>query len=548
MKSTKVSIGLVVVLAIFTVTLLATSTRVAAQEVVLLHSFGTGTGDGKEPSGGVTFVGGTHLYGTTAEGGSGLGTVFELAEKGGVWNETIPYDSFSNTEGDLPSAHLLSHDGKLYGTTPNGGSAGYGTVFELTYTPGTGPGTGWNQTFGHSFTGNTPNLSPDGQYPGPNLIFANGNIYGTTFEGGSNINCGTSGDGGSEGCGTVFQLAPVAGGGWTESVVYNFLGTYEVGGVTYFDAQGPVGIIFDEGEFYGTAGGGVNGEGRVFELNPTTWLETIVHDFTPNQGSNTDGAVPTVGLAVDTAHNLYGTTSQGGTNNAGVVFELTSQTIRVGGKLQKVWTETPLHYFDSTVDGSEPSALIVDKNFNLYGTTGEGGPNYGGTAFELPAGSTPSSPPLILYSFCDAFAEACTATDGQFPSSGLTFDTAYNLYGTTLEGGANGYGTVFAIILNNFALSATPSTMSIEQGLGASSTILVADVGGFAGTVNLKASGLPKGVTASFSSSTITGNGASTLTLTASPTAKIETGATVTITGSSGTLQQVATINVSVIP
>jgi len=82
---------------------------------------------------------------------------------------------------------------------------------------------------------------------------------------------------------------------------------------------------------------------------------------------------------------------------------------------------------------------------------------------------------------------ACTATDGQFPSSGLTFDTSYNLYGTTLEGGANGYGTVFAIILNNFALSATPSTMSIEQGFGASSTILVADVGSFAGTVNLKA-------------------------------------------------------------
>ena len=122
--------------------------------------------------------------------------MFELAEKGGVWNETIPYDSFSNTEGELPSAHLLSHDGKLYGTTPDGG-LGYGTVFELTYTSGTGPGTGWNQTFSYSFTTGSTGLGADGQYPGPNLIFANGNIYGTTCEGGSNINCGMSGDGGA---------------------------------------------------------------------------------------------------------------------------------------------------------------------------------------------------------------------------------------------------------------------------------------------------------------------------------------------------------------
>ena len=66
MRSQKVSVEFAVVLAMFTLSLLATSARAAAQEVVVLHNFDTGTGDGKEPSGGVTFVGGTHLYGTTA--------------------------------------------------------------------------------------------------------------------------------------------------------------------------------------------------------------------------------------------------------------------------------------------------------------------------------------------------------------------------------------------------------------------------------------------------------------------------------------------------
>jgi hypothetical protein len=130
----------------------------------------------------------------------------------------------------------------------------------------------------------------------------------------------------------------------------------------------------------------------------------------------------------------------------------------------------------------------------------------------------------------------------------VVLDNANNVYGTTLEGGANGWGTVFGIILNSFALTASPGALTVAQGASGVSTISVADIRNFAGTVNLKTSGLPRGVTASFSSSSITGNGASILTLTASATAKIESGATVTVTGTSGTLEQTATINVSVIP
>jgi uncharacterized repeat protein (TIGR03803 family) len=545
-KSTKVSAGLIVVLAIFMVTLVATSTRSAAQTLMVLHSFDASTSDGKEPSGGVTFAGAMHLYGTTVQGGTGLGTVFELAEKGGNWTETVPNPfDFDGTDGSGPSSHLLYHaltvngatSQRLYGTTANGG-AGYGTVFELTYVA---PplGTGWTQTFSYSFS--NPSTTNDGQGPGPNLVFANGNIYGTTSGGGSNLNCGTSGD--FVGCGTVFQLTPATTGGWTESVVYNFLGNS--------DAQNPVGIVFSDNVFYGTAAGGSNGEGRVFELDPTTWTETALHDFTPNQGSNTDGAIPAAGLVVDTHHNLYGTTSQGGTHNAGVVFELSPLLIKVGKTFEKVWIQATLHDFDNTVDGDggQPSALTLDKSGNLYGTTEEGGPNYGGTVFELQEDSTPPWNEIPLHSFCDAFAETCTgadATAGQFPSSGVVLDNADNVYGTTLEGGANGEGTVFAIISNDFGLSASPLSLTVTQGGVVESTMSVADVGSFAGTVKLTVSGLPKGVTASFSSTSITGSGTCTLTLTASPTAKVESGKAVTITGTSGTLQHTATIIVNV--
>jgi uncharacterized repeat protein (TIGR03803 family) len=531
MRSKKVSLGLTVVLATFTGILLATSTPAVAQQEVVLHSFNVPPGtDGFEPAGNVIFAGATHLYGTTPNGGTdSRGTVFELAAKRGVWSETTPHPfDFNGTDGQAPSLGLLLQAGKLYGTTQAGGTFDEGTVFELTYTAGTG----WAQTFTYSFG----TATSDGQGPSSRLVFANGNLYGTTSYGGSNLNCGTSGE--NVGCGTVFELTPVVGGGWTESVVYNFGST----GGSVPDGQVPVGLLFHGGEFYGmTQNGGQYGEGRVFELNPKTWVESVVHDFTLNDGTNTDGAVPNFGLVADSAGNFYGTTSQGGTHNRGVVFELTPFLVRVGRILTIEWTDTVLYDFgNNTDDGAFPYGLIQDKSGNLYGTTLEGGANNAGLVFELVNG-TPWTE-TILYTFCSA--PSCT--DGSFPSSGLTFDTNNNLYGVTQEGGANGWGTVFQIIVNSFALSASPSTLAVPQGSDATSTISVADIGGFTGNVTLTASGLPNGVTASFSSK-IT-NSASTLTLTALPTAKLKTGATVTITGTAGNLVQTALINVSVIP
>ena len=512
MRSRKISAGFFVGLAIFTVTLLATTTPAVAQSEAVLHSFNVGGTDGFEPVGGVVFKGPTQLYAATLDGGiNNRGTVFELSAVRGVWSEVNPHlFDFDYTDGTGPSG-LLLHAGKFYGTTSGGGSFGEGTVFELTYTAGIG----WTQTFTYSFGA----YATDAQGPNSPLIFANGNLYGTAG-GGSNLNCGTSGA--LVGCGTIFQLTPVAGGGWVESVVYNF--------GNGSDAQTPDALLFHGGNFYGvTQNGGQFSEGMVFELNPKTWMETDLHDFPMPTTGGVDGALPT-GLTVDSAGNLYGTTSQGGTHNCGIVFEFTYD------KTTKIWTETSLHDFDYSTDGAYSYGLILDKSSNLYGATGEGGPNYTGTAFELAAGTWEET---ILYNFCSL----SNCADGSYPSSGLTFDTNYNLYGTTQEGGAYGWGTVFQIIVNDFVLSPAPGALTVSQGNSVESIISVADTGGFTGNVTLAVSGLPKGVTASFSPKTTSGT--STLTLTASATAKIGTKA-VTITGVSGNLYHTATINLTV--
>ena len=214
----------------------------------------------------------------------------------------------------------------------------------------------WNEKVLHNFTNN----GTDGFFPTSGLIFdAAGNLYGTTFNGGAYNRFGT-----------VFELSPVPGGGWTETVLHSFNndGT---------DGWTPTaGLIFDAaGNLYGTTGsGGAYHGGTVFELSPMLgggWTETILHSF----GNGTDGAGPGGGsLIFDAAGNLYGTTTLGGTFNCpsdgggcGTVFELTPT---VGG----AWTETVLYNFRRGSDGHLPYAgLIFDATGNLYGTTLAGG-------------------------------------------------------------------------------------------------------------------------------------------------------------------------------
>ena len=422
------SIGLRAALAIFTVTLCVTTTWAQAPWERVLYSFNYGA-NGWDPEGSLVLDARGNLYGTTNFGGlpnCACGTVFQLSHKvGGGWMETVLH-SFNNADGAYPSAGLIfDAAGHLYGTTQNGGAYGLGTVFQLRQ-----QGVRiWTEKVLHSFSG------PDGINPNGPLIFdAAGNLYGTSRLGGVGP-C-------TNGCGTVFELSPETDGGWTEKVLHSFSGT---------DGAFPLGSLISDaaGNLYGTTEGGgettssssgcanpggPNGCGVVFELSAEAgreWTEKVL--YTPNDA---DFAIPGASLILDTAGNLYGTTSNSG-SFWGTVFELSPEA---GGG----WTETVLHSFNDYVNLY--GGLIFDAAGNLYGTT-LGTFNSLGTVFELSPQADGTWTETVLHSF-----DPNCHHDGVDPTSGLIMDTRGNLYGTTVRGGAypgvegDGYGTVYEIV------------------------------------------------------------------------------------------------------
>jgi uncharacterized repeat protein (TIGR03803 family) len=414
MRGKRSSISLRAALGIFSVTLLVTSTWAATQEKVL-HNFGKGT-DGSGPVASLIFDSAGNLYGTAEYGGPyNYGMVFELTPKAGGWTEKVLH-TFNNNgkDGGNPAGGLIFDSaGNLYGATAGGGVYGSGTVFELA--PKTGGG--WTEKVLHSFNNN----GKDGTAPQAGVIFdAVGNLYGT---------CST---GGAYGIGTVFELAPKVGGGWAEKVLHTFKNNYKDGASPYG------GLVLDAvGNLYGTTkeGGAYGVYGTVFELTPKTgggWTEKVLHSF--NQDGK-DGYGPEAGLIFDAAGNLYGTTVYGGIYlvGQGTVFKLTPKT---GGG----WTEKILSSFGSgSRDAVNPyTGLILDAAGNLYGTTYYGGENSEGTVFKLTPQAGGGSKKTLLYSFN-------SSGDGINPRSSLIFDVAGNLYGTTYFGGADHHGTVFEI-------------------------------------------------------------------------------------------------------
>lgn len=263
--------------------------------------------------------------------------------------------------------------------------------------------------------------SPGGTGPSGNLVFdAAGNLYGTTVYGGTGSGDDCL-DGSIYGCGTAYELSPKPGGGWTQTVIHNF-GNVGDGG------NPEAGMILDAaGNLYGTtAGGGAKGCGTVFELSPGTggtWTETLLHSFCADEF---DGTGPLASLVFDSAGNLYGTTSEGGTTarcSCGIAFELSPGT-------DGSWTETVLHNFGGAGGSGPLAALIFDSAGNLYGTTASGGSStcdYGfgcGVVFELvKAGAWKEK---VLY----VFEGGLEATLGE-PWTPLIFDAAGNLYGST---------------------------------------------------------------------------------------------------------------------
>jgi uncharacterized repeat protein (TIGR03803 family) len=272
----------------------------------VLHGF-TGA-DGLWPEAGLLRDSGGNLYGTTSAGGSsGHGVVFKLDATTGT--ETVLYTFTGAADGAQPLAGLVPDSaGNLYGTTQTGGdfstctADGCGVMFKLDPTTG-------QETVLHTFTGGA-----DGRYPSGNLVQDSvGNLYGTTGAGGAS--CIFSG----EGCGVVFKLDSVTG---KETVLYTFTGGTD--GASPDKAS----LFLDEaGNLYGTAiqGGdagvcGGAGCGVVFRLDSATGEEDVLYAFT----GGADGEHPAAGLIRDSAGNFYGTASAAGTCDfCGVVFKLT---------------------------------------------------------------------------------------------------------------------------------------------------------------------------------------------------------------------------------
>ena len=326
----------------------------------------TGGADGGEPHGRLTLDSEGNLYGTTYLGGTlsgpcsstGCGTVFELSPSGGGWTFTLLH-SFTLADGAAPWTGLTPDNaGNLYGTTTGGGSGGGGTVFELSPS-----GRGWTFSTLHSFTNWNEGLFPFSDL----VIDGAGNLYGALQQGGSSKPSRLGGNG----CGTVFGLSP-SGGSWQFSLLHTFQGIKE--GAKAGDGIYPWGAlaIDSAGNIYGTSFEGGTAAcdcGTVFKVSQSggKWKGQILHRFSV-------GGSPLGGVTMDKAGNLYGTARDANTE----VFKLTPHPRGRG------WKFTSLFSAQTSEDGGGPYAgVTIDASGNLYGTTTFGGANDSGTLFEL---------------------------------------------------------------------------------------------------------------------------------------------------------------------
>jgi uncharacterized repeat protein (TIGR03803 family) len=323
-----------------------------------LHSFCSLINNGSCVDGSLAFatlVQGTDgsFYGATWSGGTNnWGTVFSITTGGML----TTLHKFDEADGAAPFAGLIqATNGNFYGTTQAGGANctptyGCGTIFTIT-PDGT-------LTTLYSFC--SQSNCADGNQPEAVLVHGtNGDLYGTTFEGGTNDN------------GTVFKIAPSG----KLTTLHKFCSENACG-----DGARPQGGLIHgtDGNFYGTTeGGGANNDGTVFKISPGGILTTL-HSF-----HGTDGRYPFATLVQDNDGNFYGTTLQGGSDNTTDCLDVGCGTIF---RITLNGTLTTLHRFEGK-DGSNPKAgLVQGTNGEFYGTTSGGGTNGSGTVFSLSVG------------------------------------------------------------------------------------------------------------------------------------------------------------------
>jgi len=407
--------------------LIAANLPAQAQTLTRLHDFNSNQGysQGFGALAGPAIDRAGNLYGTLAQGGIQFGTAYELQRKGSGWIFNLLHTFVGNltNDGAHPYSGLVfGPDGALYGTTYQGGGDnsgqcfyGCGTVYSLRPPPSACKSAlcPWNETVIYHFAGGS-----DGAYPGyGNLTFDSaGNIYGTTSDGGAN------------GLGTVYELSP-SNGGWTETVLYSF-----AGGGDGWRPWGPV-TVDAAGNLYGTTyyGGssacGVDGCGTIYRLSPSAlgWTHTVLYSFQ----NLDDGMLPIAGLVFDSAGNLYGGTSLGGSGTGGTIFQLTPSGSGWNFNLLCSLVGSPPY------NGGLVNNLTSDSAGNLYGTA-FWDPDGVGSLFKLVRsnGWTCNQ----IYSFRNS---------GQYgpgdPRGSVALDGNGNIYGTSIYGGRDDVGTVWEI-------------------------------------------------------------------------------------------------------
>jgi uncharacterized repeat protein (TIGR03803 family) len=382
--------------------LLSVGAWAATDKVLYAFCSQTNCSDGAYPYAGVISDKENNLYGTTQQGGSAnfAGVVYELKETKSGWKETVLYEFTGGADGAGPMGQLVFDSaGNLYGIA-NGGGAGYGTIYELSPSKGA-----WTFKVIHTFQGGDDGVVGIGV---SGLVFDNaGNLYGVTEMGGT------------AGYGTIFELSRT-GSKWKKTILYNF--------AAGSDAEDPLmGLAWDSaGNLYGASvGGGADGCGAVFELahQKKAWKERVIYNFTGGD----DGCWPEFGsVTIPKSGEIYGTTGAGGADNQGVIYRLAKS----GG----TWSETTLYAFTGGNDGGQVFAgVTLDPFGNVFGASAYDGSGSYGAVVKL-AKQKSSWQEKTLLDF--------TGKNGGYAYGNIMIGSDNNLYGTTFRGGNLGCNTV----------------------------------------------------------------------------------------------------------
>jgi uncharacterized repeat protein (TIGR03803 family) len=422
--------------------------RAAAQTFTVLHTFAVSSGgsfgdlnvtnsDGANPNAGLVLSGNT-LYGTAGYGGSNaFGTVFKVNTDGTGFTNLHTFTSGS--DGANPDNGGLVLSGTiLFGAASDGGSSGNGTWFELNTN-----GIGFTSLFTFPVTSGPNYTNSYGAGPDAGLILAGSSLYGTTYSGGTN------------GGGTVFK--DISGVGVAN--LHSFA-AYSYPNYTNKDGGGPASVlVLSNGTLYGTTGlGGTYGNGTLFKVNIDGTGFTTLHMFSATAApfyTNSDGANPYAALVLS-GNTLYGTADGGGSGRSGTVFSL--NTDGTGFAILHTFSaDSSPNYTNS--DGAGPSGGLLLSGNILYGTAVGGGVLGGGTVFTINTNGTGFKNLYYFTALSTDVFDGGTNSDGAEPVGPLTL-SGNTLYGSALDGGSSGNGTLFSI---NLALNIKTNGLAVSQ-------------------------------------------------------------------------------------